>query len=700
MFGNTEYKVFKGDILTVGSNTITITNSYVYNNVNYYYATDKSISPLAVGSYANATVNNPEKVVDISLGNVYFRRRAVYVSAVDLKFLSGDVMYRPNTSVVTYIEDYSVSDFFPSKSSSIGRPIAYIPDAATVKRSGSITYSEPYLQEGTFNGLSSFNLSLANFKDLAYEHGSIKGLISYDERLYFIQENRSGVLAVNRDVIKTGSGDNLISLSNNVLQAEQYYVGEYGTSNSESIANRDGMVYFADVKRGKVLRIDSQGLTVISNVNLSTYFDDKFGIISNYQPSTVIGGIDKDNDEYIVSADAITEATVAINTDEFVYTAQIDSSGTQVLAPITINDLAVFSFNTDVRNFNESCDEFQDSLEAIVFLDTLSDGGSIFTVSNAEALLLYGIATNSTYDFFVSITVDTQLPGFVFNNAYCNSDDVGSINPASTVLDAFNIAYSTDDRVWSTRYSYTPESIVSVHSGLYTFKSGKIYAHNENAARNTFYGAATAESIVEAVSNIAPSAIKVFESISLEGDTPWEATITTTDQTATLAGTLFVDPVTTPNGVWREKEGFYYAYIHGDTTTHGAQISSVTSTSEIFSLGVVASSDVSSVTFDNVVNTIAFPLGSTATLYKVNVAQSRLDSLSVYPLSITGQKTITFSGAVSVSAGDLLVVVGNSSIEGDQIRDYFAKVKLTKTTSTPIELYAVNTVFADSKLHN
>lgn len=700
LFGNTEYKVFKGDILTVGSNTITITNSYVYNNVNYYYATDKSISPLAVGSYANATVNNPEKVVDISLGNVYFRRRAVYVSAVDLKFLSGDVMYRPNTSVVTYIEDYSVSDFFPSKSSSIGRPIAYIPDAATVKRSGSITYSEPYLQEGTFNGLSSFNLSLANFKDLAYEHGAIKGLISYNERLYFIQENRSGVLAVNRDVIQTGSGDNLISLSNNILQAEQYYVGEYGTSNSESIANRDGMVYFADVKRGKVLRIDSQGLTVISNVNLSTYFDDKFGIISNYQPSTVIGGMDKDNDEYIVSADAITEAAVAINTDEFVYTAQIDSSGTQVLAPITINDLAVFSFNTDVRNFNESCDEFQDSLEAIVFLDTLSDGGSIFTISNAEALLLYGIATNSTYDFFVSITVDTQLPGFVFNNAYCNSDDVGSINPASTVLDAFNIAYSTDDRVWSTRYSYTPESIVSVHSGLYTFKSGKIYAHNENASRNTFYGAATAESIVEAVSNIAPSAIKVFESISLEGDTPWEATITTTDQTATLAGTLFVDPVTTPNGVWREKEGFYYAYIHGDTTTHGAQISSVTSTSEIFSLGVVASTDVSSVTFDNVVNTIAFPLGSTATLYKVNVAQSRLDSLSVYPLSITGQKTIAFSGAVSVSAGDLLVVVGNSSIEGDQIRDYFAKVKLTKTTSTPIELYAVNTVFADSKLHN
>jgi hypothetical protein len=108
----------------------------------------------------------------------------------------------------------------------------------------------------------------------------------------------------------------------------------------------------------------------------------------------------------------------------------------------------------------------------------------------------------------------------------------------------------------------------------------------------------------------------------------------------------------------------------------------------------------SAVTFSNAVNTISFPLGSTATLYKVNTASNRLDTLGVYPLSVTGQKSITFSGNITVSAGDLLVVVGNSAIEGDQIRDYFAKIKLTKTTSAPIELFAVNTVFADSKLHN
>jgi len=698
--GTSEYKLFKGDILTVGSNTITITNSYVRKNVNYFFATDKSASPLAVGSYTGATVNNPEKVVDINLGDVYFRKRSLFTSIANEKLITGQKSNIPTIGIVRYIEDYSVSDFFTSESSSIGRSLAPIPDAKTVKRSGSITYSEPYLYEGTFNGLSSFNLSLSNFMDLDYEYGSIKGLEGYNQRLYFIQEGRAGVIAVNRNVIQASSGDNLVALSNNVLQSEQYYVGEYGTSHSESVSSRDGMVYFVDVKKGRVLRIDSQGITIISDANMSSYFNSKFDVITKYSPTSVVGGIDVDNDEYILSSNTITEAQVAINTDEYVYTTQLDGSGTKVLAPVAINNSAVFSFNTEERTFDAICDQFEDSLQAIAYLDEIEDGGSIFIDSSGvESATLYGVATNSNFDFFVAITVDPLAGTFVFNNAYCASDDTGSINSSGVVLSAFTIAYGTNDKAWTTRYSFTPESIVSLNSNMYTFKSGKIYKHSEDADRNTYYGGAVAESIVEAVSNREPSAIKSFESLSLEGDATWQVVATTTNQTATLAGTVY-NPDTAPSGVWTEKEGFYYASIHGDTTSHGSSITSVTSTSEIFALGNVASDVVggNSVTFDSAINTMPFPLGSTATVYKLNGSQ--LDSLSVYPLSITAEKTLTLSGNVTVSDGDLLVVVGNSSIEGDQIRDYYIQLKLTKTTSSPIELYAINTVFADSKLHN
>ncbi len=686
--GTSTVKLFKGDTISLAGVTLTITNTYVRGGVNYFYGTTGDI--LSTGTYNNVTVTNPEKVIDLSLGDVYFRKRSLYTSVANEKNIVGEMSNVPTTAIVKYIEDYSVSDFFDSKSSSISRPIAPIADAKTVKRSGSITYSEVYLEDGTFNGLSSFNLSLANFKDLSYEHGSIKGLVGYDQKLYFIQENRAGSLAVNRNVIETGSGDNLVTLSRNILQSEQYYVGEYGTAHPESVSSRDGMVYFADVKRGRVLRIDSQGLTIISDANMSSYFDDKFGVISKYSPTTVIGGIDRDNDEYILSSPDITQGQVTINTNEYVYNAQVSAG--QVIADYEYNPSAVFSFDTEDRTFSTICDEFQDSVGAVVYLEELADGGVIYVDSPYEVSNLYGVATNRNRDFYVSINVNMFLPGFTFNNSYCDSDDVGGITSDAVVSNEFTVAYGTSDKAWTTRYSFVPESIVSLNNDLYTFKSGKIYKHSESVNRNTYYGGSLAASIVEAVSNGSPSAIKSFESLSIEGNAAWDATVTTTNQTAVIDDTSF-----------QEKEGFYYTYIHGDTSSYGSTINSVTSTSEIFVLGDIDTGGEPEFTgtvvnFKSKINTTPFPLGSTATVYRLNGSQ--LDSISAYPTSITGEKSIKMNTEVTLVEGDFLVVVGNSAIEGDQIRDYFAKIKLTKSSADPIELYAVNTIFADSKLHN
>ena len=271
-------------------------------------------------------------------------------------------------------------------------------------------------------------------------------------------------------------------------------------------------------------------------------------------------------------------------------------------------------------------------------------------------------------------------------------------------MSPFTIAYSTSDRVWSTRYSYTPESIISLHDTLFTFSAGKIFKHDETANRNTYYGGSAAASIVETISNALPSSIKAFETISLEGDSTWGATISTTKQTSVLADTAYAPTSSDPlgdatNGIWREKEGFYYAYIHGDTVTDGAStISAVTTTSQIFPLGTVASdSSGTTITFANAIDKVPFPLGTTAALYKLS--GSNLVKQSVTVASITSENVLTMSGAIAVSALDVLVVVANSSIEGDQIRDYFAKINLTKTSSNAIELYAINMSFADSKLH-
>ena len=78
-----------------------------------------------------------------------------------------------------------------------------------------------------------------------------------------------------------------------------------------------------------------------------------------------------------------------------------------------------------------------------------------------------------------------------------------------------------------------------------------------------------------------------------------------------------------------------------------------------------------------------------------------LAALSLTASSISGSNELTCNTTVTgLIANDVVVLVADSSIEGDQIRDYFAKIKLTKTDTNPIELYAVNAVVTDSKAHN
>ena len=141
----------------------------------------------------------------------------------------------------------------------------------------------------------------------------------------------------------------------------------------------------------------------------------------------------------------------------------------------------------------------------------------------------------------------------------------------------------------TTRYSYIPESIVSVHNDLYTALSLVRYTSIAKQQAETHSTEEQQLSLLlrRYLTQRRPQ-LKTFESLSLEGDAAWDATVTTTNQTAVIDDTSF-----------KEKEGFYYAYIHGDTSSYGSQIESVTSTSEIFSLGVVASVDGSAVTFSN-----------------------------------------------------------------------------------------------------
>ena len=51
-------------------------------------------------------------------------------------------------------------------------------------------------------------------------------------------------------------------------------------------------------------------------------------------------------------------------------------------------------------------------------------------------------------------------------------------------------------------------------------------------------------------------------------------------------------------------------------------------------------------------------------------------------------------------ADDEVVLIANSSIEGDSIRDYYLKARLVNPSTTAHELYAINFIYSKSNLHN
>ena len=82
--------------------------------------------------------------------------------------------------------------------------------------------------------------------------------------------------------------------------------------------------------------------------------------------------------------------------------------------------------------------------------------------------------------------------------------------------------YSLASQGWASRYSYIPETGVTLNNRFYTFKNGKVYLHNSNTAnRNNFYGVAN-NSEVQVIFNDNPTVISDWLSLNYEGGEGWE----------------------------------------------------------------------------------------------------------------------------------------------------------------------------------
>jgi hypothetical protein len=180
------------------------------------------------------------------------------------------------------------------------RPLSYIEDYGKNVRYADMTYSEPYVENNGVNGLSTFSLPLANYKDdIEKGFGSIQKLYSRDTDIVVFQENKVSKVLFGKDLLASPDGSGNIQSVPTILNQQIAYVGEYGISKEpESFAFNGNNLYFTDSFNGAVMRLGANGLEEISSDGLRVWFNDKFKASKSLYK---MGVFDPYHDQYVLA---------------------------------------------------------------------------------------------------------------------------------------------------------------------------------------------------------------------------------------------------------------------------------------------------------------------------------------------------------------------------------------------------------------
>lgn len=651
-------------------------------------------------------------VITLDQGDVYMRIREQLTNpeVPYIPALQADLV-RPFSPIdvdsATYakyvVEDERISDFFDSHAVSVGRPHIETPDQKEIARTSAVTYSEPFVSDSSRLNLSSFNPVLFPYKDYNSSDGFITYLVDKGESLLVLQEKKCSVTPVGRQLIESAK-DGMLVTSKNVLGTETYYAGIYGPGrNPESVIERFGVTYFCDMEAGKVVRVSAKGIEPISDVKMESFFEGLFAdLIVREQIPRVPCGFDPENSEYVVTVEGQQVNDISIGSVDVGDVPTPDTNPTIASASGKVKPVSSFenlltwdkdpvTWSSDVIRPVERLPQWNKVGSSVMYIDRLTERASVFI----EPALNKGTATiemdviHSKGKFrgvcqFNPSDGSIKLPTQCVAIAALESNDASAdvVVAAGADDDGKTVAWSATKNFWLTEYSFNPELYANLHNRFFSFENGQIYRHNVSSTYNNFYGNQF-NSVVELVAKQNPSSVKVYNALSLEGSDTWAAVISNTEQTTNITEPMY-----------EEREGMYYTVIPKDITAN-----STANTSHKVVLGTVSAvggGGLNQITFSSRISNLPFNLGDTMFLLAANSQASQ----GVTITKVLDRNTIQVSGSFVGGVGGTMMAVSPDEINGDKIRDYHAKIKLTNDNTASVELFAVNAVYAVSPLHN
>lgn len=190
-----------------------------------------------------------------------------------------------------------------------------------------LTYSGVFNESSSTNNLNEFNLSLANFKQLEKEFGPIQKLHTRAGDLLVFQEDKVSKVLFEKNLLVDSVGGGTVSSVPEVLGTQIPYVAEFGISNNpESFAKWSGDIYFTDQKRGAVLSLSGDSMSIISSNGMKNWFRDLFDASPNTQK---IGCYDPFEFKYVLSANdtEVQKCELSVSNDEILVSGDSFNNG-------------------------------------------------------------------------------------------------------------------------------------------------------------------------------------------------------------------------------------------------------------------------------------------------------------------------------------------------------------------------------------
>lgn len=138
-----------------------------------------------------------------------------------------------------------------SQGEDIGRINVVNENAGKLRYPSLVRYSMPYVQDTFINGLSTFDSGRE--KTFFRQYGNITRMYCEQFNLCLIQEEKAFRVMVNRNLLTTATGDNQVTITNDILSDAIEIQGNFGCQNGETFIGRQGQLFWWDLKRGAMV---------------------------------------------------------------------------------------------------------------------------------------------------------------------------------------------------------------------------------------------------------------------------------------------------------------------------------------------------------------------------------------------------------------------------------------------------------------